>query len=201
MKSYKTDMISSRSLLLAAGLMAGLGFGVTAFAADAAPASATHSSSMGTAMSDTDITAKVKYKFSSAKSLEGSDITVTTNDGVVMLTGTATGSKAQRSAESLAKSVDGVKSVDDELTTPTSNTKGANARHGTSDAWITTKVKSELMADSVSKGIDVKVVTTRGVVVLTGKLASQNAIDHVKHVTEAVDGVKSVDTTDLTIGS
>jgi len=201
MNIYTTDKISSRSLLLAAGLVAGLGFGVTAIAADMTPAPAAHSDSMGTAVSDTDITAKVKSKFSGMKSLKGSDISVTTTDGVVMLTGTATGSKAERAAESLAKSVDGVKSVDDELTTPTSGGKAATAKHGTSDTWITTKVKSELLADSVSKGFDVTVVTTHGIVALSGKLASQQAIDHVKHVTEAVDGVKSVDTTGLSIAS
>ena len=52
---------------------------------------------------------------------------------------------------------------------------------------------------SVTKGFDVKVVTTGGVVVLRGKLANHDAIDHVKDVVEKVDGVKSVDTTGLTV--
>jgi hyperosmotically inducible protein len=120
---------------------------------------------------------------------------------VVTLSGTATGSKAEYAAESLAKSVDGVKSVDDELHTPTSSKLASNTQHAVSDSWITTKVKSELVADSVSKGFDVTVVTTHGVVVLTGKLANQEAIEHVKHVTEEVDGVKSVDTSGLYIAS
>lgn len=199
MNSYKTDMISSRSLLLAAGLVAGIGFGVTAIAADATPATTAQSDGMGTAISDTDITAKVKSKFVGMKSLKGSDISVTTTDGVVMLTGTATGSKAQYAAESLAKSVDGVKSVDDELTTPTGGGKVATAKQGTSDAWITTQVKSELMGDSVLKDHHVKVVTTDGAVVLTGTLANQDAIDHVKEVTGKVAGVKSVDTSGLAV--
>lgn len=201
MNIYRSDDISSRSLLMAAGLAAGLALGTPAIASDITPTPAAHSDSMTAAVTDADITTKVKYKFSGVKALKGSDISVSTANGVVTLTGTATGSKAEYAAESLAKSVDGVKSVDDELRTPTQNKYASNAKAGVSDSWITTKVKSELVADSVTKGFDVKVVTTHGVVALSGKLSSQEAIEHVKHVTEAVDGVKSVDTTGLSIAS
>ena len=68
-----------------------------------------------------------------------------------------------------------------------------------SDSWITTKVKSEILADSVSKGFDVSVETIHGVVVLKGALANQDAVDHVKDIAEKVDGVKSVDTSALTV--
>jgi hyperosmotically inducible protein len=36
-------------------------------------------------------------------------------------------------------------------------------------------------------------------VVLSGKLANHDAIDHVKDIVEKVDGVKSVDTGSLTV--
>ena len=64
-----------------------------------------------------------------------------------------------------------------------------------SDSWITTKVKSEILADSVSKGLNVSVKTIHGVVVLKGALANQDAIDHVKDTAEKVKGVKSVNAT------
>jgi hyperosmotically inducible protein len=202
MNRYKSDKfsITTRSLLVAAGLLAALGGGAAiAIASETTPAPVAHSDSVGATISDTDITAKVKYKLSGVKSLKGSDVDVTTTNGVVTLTGTATGSKAQYAAESLTKSVAGVKSVDDELTIFGSSKHVAHAKQGVSDSWITTKVKSELLSDSVSKGFDVKVVTTNGVVALSGKLASQVAIDHVKHVTERVNGVKSVDTSGLSV--
>jgi hyperosmotically inducible protein len=135
----------------------------------------------------------------SPPSLKGSDISVTTTNGVVTLSGTATGTKAEYAAESLVKSVKGVKSVDDDLRKPNDSRHVARAKQGASDDWITTKVKSELLSDSVTKGFDVKVITTNGVVVLSGKLANQDAIDHVKDVTAKVDGVKSVDTSGLDI--
>ena len=70
-----------------------------------------------------------------------------------------------------------------------------------SDGQITTDVKSQLAGDSVSKGVNIGVTTTHGVVALTGTLTSQNAIDHVKDVTGKVKDVRSVDTSALVLAS
>ena len=182
----------------------------TAFGAyaDSADAPAPHSDSAGAAVSDTVITAKVKSQFLGEDRLKNSDISVTTTNGVVTLTGSAPGPDAKSDAERLARSVGGVKSVDDELRTPAAgpvtakvDRAAAKTRRAVSDSWITTKVKSEILADSVSKGFDVSVKTRHGVVVLKGALASQDAIDHVKDIAEKVKGVKSVDTTLRTVSS
>lgn len=202
MNRYRSNT-SRRNLLIAAAIATSLGLGFTAYAygLDAAPAPVAHSDSVGAAITDADITTKVKFKLAGVKSLKGSDVDVTTTNGVVTLTGTVTGKKAEYAAESLTKSVEGVKRVDDELRKPGDSRRVASAKQGVSDDWITTKVKSDLMADSLTKGFDVKVITTNGVVVLSGKLANQDAIDHVKDVTEKVDGVKSVDVSHLIIVS
>lgn len=68
-----------------------------------------------------------------------------------------------------------------------------------SDSWITTKVKSELMADSLSKGFDVKVATEDGVVSLEGTLLNQEAIKHVSRLVAAVKGVARVDGSKLVV--
>ena len=68
-----------------------------------------------------------------------------------------------------------------------------------SDSWITTKVKSEILANSVSKAFKVKVKTKHGAVALKGKLPNQDAVDLVKMIAEKVKGVKSVDTSGLTV--
>ena len=62
-------------------------------------------------------------------------------------------------------------------------------------------MKSEIAADSSSKDASVAVTTTNGVVVLTGTMATQDAIDHVKAVAEKVKDVKSVDTSALKVTS
>lgn len=68
-----------------------------------------------------------------------------------------------------------------------------------SDSWITTKVKSEILADSASKGFEVNVTTTDGVVVLTGVLGNPEAIVRVREIAAKVEGVKAVDTTALRV--
>ena len=67
------------------------------------------------------------------------------------------------------------------------------------DGKITTEVKSRLAADAVTKDANISVTTTQGVVVLSGTLASQDAVDHVKQVAQNVQDVKSVDTSALKV--
>ena len=77
----------------------------------------------------------------------------------------------------------------------------SKAERAVSDSWITTKVKSEILANSVSKAFKVSVKTKHGAVSLKGKLPSQDGIDLVKMIAEKVKGVKSVDVSGLVIGS
>lgn len=195
-----------RSTLIVASLTAAFGFGTTAtaFAEESAPQA--HSDGLGAVISDTAITAKVKAKLMGEKHLKKSDITVTTTNGVVTLNGSASSSKSKTLAETETKSIDGVKSVDNNLVTPsgskaTAETKKAVAQteRVVSDSWITTKVKSEILANSLTKGLNVSVKTIHGVVVLTGTLANHDAVDHVKGIAAKVDGVKSVDISALTV--
>jgi len=161
--------------------------------ADAAAPEA-HSDGIGATLSDTAITAKIKAKLLTDDGLKKSKIDVTTTNGVVTLEGSASSSAAKSRAETITKAVDGVKSVDNTIKTPDSNKTADKAKREVSDSWITTKVKSAILADSVTKGFDVSVETTKGVVVLKGQLASEDALDHVKDIAAKVEGVKSVDT-------
>jgi hyperosmotically inducible protein len=77
----------------------------------------------------------------------------------------------------------------------------SNAERVVSDSWITTKVKSGILANSVSKAFKVSVKTKSGAVSLTGKLPNQDAIDLVKMISEKVKGVKNVDVSGLAIGT
>jgi hyperosmotically inducible protein len=186
-----------RRALASIGVAASLGLCLAAANAatdDTGPTA--HSDSMGAAISDSAITTKVKANFLGDDRLKGSNIKVTTTNGVVTLTGSATGSDAKSAAEGIAKDVNGVKSVDDELTSPTSSGAAhkavAKSERVGSDSWITTKVKSEILADSISKGFKVSVKTVNGVVMLSGVLPNDDAVAHVKDLAEKVEGVKSV---------
>ena len=189
---------------LSAGLVALLG--LTTASANNAAMPKPHSDGLGAAITDTVTTTKVKGELMGEDSLDKSDIGVTTTNGVVTLDGSASGSDEKALAESTTKSTEGVTSVDNNLTTPSDSAASAegksvvaNTKQIASDSWITTKVKSELLADSFSKGFEVNVTTLDGVVVLKGSLANSEAIDHVKGIAGSVEGVKSVDASELTV--
>jgi hyperosmotically inducible protein len=194
-----------RRTLVSFGVSAALSVCLAAGAMAQQQAPTPHSDSVGAAISDTAITAKVKSSFIGDDRLKGSHIKVVTTNAVVTLTGSAPTSDSKSAAEQLAKSVNGVRSVDDQVSTPASGGTVHRAVASTervgSDSWITTKVKSEIMSDSVSKGFDVHVKTLHGVVMLRGTLPNQDAIDHVKDVAEKVGHVKSVDTSELKTAS
>lgn len=69
-----------------------------------------------------------------------------------------------------------------------------------SDTWITTKVKTELLASSDVSGTDITVETVNGVVKLSGT-ASKAQADKAKSIAKNIDGVKSVDTSGLMAGA
>jgi hyperosmotically inducible periplasmic protein len=189
-------------------LAAGFAIGMAHAASPDTTEPKAHSDSVGAAVSDTAITAKVKSKMLGDKNIGKSDINVTTTNGVVTLAGSAVSMDAKSAATTVAQSVEGVKTVDNNLTTPTGSVAAAKTQSTVakservaSDSWITTKVKSELLADSLTKGSEVHVKTTHGVVVLKGNLVNQDAIDHAKDIAAKIEGVKSVNVTNLKVAS
>jgi hyperosmotically inducible protein len=207
MNPFENRKTLFRSTLIAAALAAGMG-ATAASRADAGDATEPqpHSDSVGAAITDTVITAQVKARYLAEDRLKGSDIKVATTNGVVTLTGTLANAESRQAAIDLAKDVEGVKSVDGaDLSVPSATAAAMPAAHDLAkatkkviaDSVITAKVKSEILADNISKGFEVSVTTRHGVVMLSGNLANHDAIDHVKDIAEKVAGVKSVDTSGL----
>jgi hyperosmotically inducible periplasmic protein len=192
----------TRRALAAIGAAAGVAVCLLASAADNDMAPTAHSDSVGAAIDDSAITARVKASYMNDDRLKGSHIKVTTTNGVVTLTGSAASAASKDAAEQIARGVDGVRSIDDEVMTPAGNGSAHRAVAKTervgSDSWITTKVKSEILTDSVSKGFKVSVKTVNGVVMLSGVLPNDDAVAHVKDLAQKVEGVKSVEASQLT---
>jgi hyperosmotically inducible periplasmic protein len=190
-----------RHLLMLAGIsIAGLVLACGAAAADDTPQ---HSNSLGAAVSDTATTAKVKERLADDKRLSDSKISVTTNNGVVTLTGSAPSADASNAAEEAAEGVSGVKSVDNQIAAPSKLHDVADKTAGkVTDDWITTRVKTELFTDrSVQGDSNISVTTANGVVHLRGTAASKQAYDQAKTVAENVKGVRSVDASGLHLAS
>jgi hyperosmotically inducible protein len=67
------------------------------------------------------------------------------------------------------------------------------------DAWITTKVKSDLLATPDVSGMAIDVDTKDGVVMLKGEVDSKAQADTAVAVAKKIDGVKKVDSSGLTV--
>jgi len=70
-----------------------------------------------------------------------------------------------------------------------------------SDTWITTKVKSDLLATDNVSGTDVSVETKNGVVWLSGSVKTQAEHDKAVSVAKGIEGVKKVDASKLKVAA
>ena len=132
---------------------------------------------------------KVKSALVSDDTADAGEINVESYKGVVQLNGFVDNAKEKAQAEAVAKAVDGVKGVENNL-----QIKQASQTTGGAidDSSITAKVKSALVDSEATKAGDIKVETRGGVVQLSGFVSSQAQKDAATKVAQSVTGVKSV---------
>lgn len=139
-------------------------------------------------INDTKIANKIAARIKEVPVLRNEcHIEVTAFNRVVLLTGEAPRPEWRERAEAIAKSVPNVARVYNQITIqgPTS----AMAR--TSDSWITTKIKGEMVATENLKSSSIKVVTENGVVYLMGHVTREQA-DIAADIARQVSGVQKV---------
>lgn len=73
------------------------------------------------------------------------------------------------------------------------NQDRADARQYLDDGWITTRVKASLVKEQGLAGLEIRVTTTRGAVVLEGEVATLEQARLAESIAANVDGVKAVD--------
>lgn len=173
--------------------------------------------SVETAIDDATITGSVKSKLLADERTKGFDINVDTARGVVTLTGGADSQMSKKTAGSLAASATGVVRVKNNITVAAAgserredaNTATASgdvreamdeSGDGVDDGWITTKVKSQLLADPGTKGLNIMVDTHANIVHLSGMAATAASRDLAISIARNTKGVRSVDATRLRIG-
>lgn len=78
---------------------------------------------------------------------------------------------------------------------------GRDSDQPVDDTWITTKVKSSLLADNDVAGLDIEVETLNGVVTLSGQVDEQAQIDHATRIARDIEGVTNVQTAALTVST
>src|SRR5262245_54854495 len=125
-------------------------------------------------------------KISDALKGEG-HVNVTSYNYTVLLTGEVPTAQAKVSAEKAASDVPQVKTVVNELQIAGTSSAGSRSN----DAYITSKVKSNLLGNGKVKPTDVKVVTEAGVVYLLGLVTREEA-DAATEVARSTGGVQKV---------
>ena len=115
MKTLILSKATLRNTLMVAAFGLGLS-GATAIAATAdAAAPQPQSDGVAASITDTAITGSVKARLMDDSHLKQSDISVTTTNGLVILSCTVSSARAKSVAATQAKAVDGVKSIDNGL--------------------------------------------------------------------------------------
>jgi osmotically-inducible protein OsmY len=99
---------------------------------------------------------------------------------------------AQSAGESMHEAGQEMKSAGSETWHAAENA-GKGTVTAVHDTTITAKVKEILHKDEATKGQDIHVSTTAGVVTLKGNVSSQAIATHAQEITQGTKGVKSVD--------
>lgn len=143
---------------------------------------------IGTQVDDTTLDSRIGIKLKdNASDFANTRIIATSYNGSVLLTGQAKTQAQIDKATDMVLGVDGVVEVYTQIRL--SEKIGGGTL--TNDAWITTKVKSQLIANGDTKARNIKVVTENGEVFLMGIISRQDA-KVATEVASKVAGVKLV---------
>ena len=139
------------------------------------------------AVSDSWLTSKTKIALFADDRVKGKDVRVETVNGEVYLRGKIDSQEAKAASEQIAKSVEGVKKVKNDLQVVAPSARKAVSAD---DKQITKAVETTLGKDPQLKKIDVR--TDAGVVVLSGEVPNISAAAKASEMAHRIDGVKSV---------
>jgi len=138
-------------------------------------------------ISDSWVTSKTKIALFADDRVKGRQVHVETKDGVVMLRGKVDSAEAKSAALEIAKGIEGVKNVKNELQVVAPSKRSEVAAD---DKVVAKNVQSKFKADPQLK--NVKVEVNNGVVSLSGEVKSIDASAKASEVARSVAGVRSV---------
>ena len=118
--------------------------------------------------------------------------TVTVQDGVVTLRGTAANDAQKELTEVYAKDIDGVKTVRNDIVVEDTPSTDETIGEKIDDASITTQIKYALLSHKSTSALKTKVTTTDGVIVITCEAESDAEKSLVTKLAQDVRGVQSV---------
>ncbi|NBH75710.1 MULTISPECIES: division/outer membrane stress-associated lipid-binding lipoprotein [Rodentibacter] len=178
----KLAFILSASILLQGCVAAVLG------GAAAGTKVATDPRTMGTQVDDETLEFKVENALDKDEQIKSeARVNAVSYSARVLLIGQVPSENTKETATGLAKGVDGVVDVYNELRVNPKITIGQISK----DSWITTQVKSKMLVDDRVKSTDVKVITENGEVFLLGNVTQAQA-DAAAEIASKISGVQKV---------
>ncbi|MDH0646697.1 BON domain-containing protein [Pseudomonas sp. GD03867] len=144
---------------------------------------------IGSKIDDSLIETKVSVNIAKANPEldKGSHIVVSSYNGVVLLAGQTPRADLKSLAEQTAGQVQRVKKVHNEL--QVMQPSSILARNN--DAWLTTKIKTQMLTDESVPSSRIKVITENGIVYLLGLVRQQEA-NAATNVVQGVSGVQKI---------
>ena len=115
-------------------------------------------------------------------------ITTTVFGGRVLLTGRVASPELKAAADQVASSTQNVRALHDEIEVAPAEGAWDDAK----DAWITTRIRSEMVVDPDIRSINYTIDTANGSVYLIGSARSQAELDRATRIARYVPGVKRV---------
>lgn len=131
-------------------------------------------------------------------SLNSFEIDTEVKDQVVTLSGRVDNAMEKSLAQELVEGLDGVESVDNQLSVASSETKDKQADESSdtmaalTDSKITTIVKTRLLMDSAVSGTDIEVETQDQTVTLSGQVESDTQQELALTIAKNTNDVKNV---------
>ncbi|MGC3979764.1 MAG: BON domain-containing protein [Steroidobacteraceae bacterium] len=144
--------------------------------------------STGQSVDDGVLTSKINAALIRNDQTKARQINVEVYKGEVQLNGFVDSAEAKAAASTATRSVEGVKSVQNNLQIRADRSAG----QAIDDTVITARVKTALIGDSRTKASQIEVSTNAGVVQLGGFVDSAASKSVAAELARAVDGVKSV---------
>lgn len=143
---------------------------------------------MGRWLEDESIETKAMVNIRAANdAFDNAHLVIVSYNGYVLIAGQVANQSLKDQATRVAKEVRGVRRIYNELEIAAPS----SGMTRTSDTWITSKVKSFMLADSDIQGNRVKVVTENGVVYLMG-LATRDEAERIAAEAADTSGVQRV---------
>ncbi|MEX2220159.1 MAG: BON domain-containing protein [Candidatus Rokuibacteriota bacterium] len=143
--------------------------------------------SMKTTVSDSWLTSKTKIALFADSRAPGSSVNVETKNGMVYLRGKVESAAEKQAAEEIARGIEGVQAVRNELqVVPGSAKRIVDVK----DDEITQQVKNRFERDPKLKSVDVR--TDNGVVTLRGRLPNITDSARASQMAREVPGVRAV---------